>query len=171
MPTSKDRPASWNDDVLWLLERVAGLTASQGRGTGSADIPLGTAVSPVSHYVRLTPSGLGSTSVVTIQMPTTTTSQWRLLSVQWHRAAGSATTWAPRIGQTAAFVDDGPDDRLEVAAQAFTDPIRKVYCQPIPMTADGTSRLYFKPGLDAGSDNDLDLQFWFIQDYETEEST
>ena len=171
MPTSKDRPGAWTDDVLWLLARIAGLTAGQGKGTGSADVPLGTATSPVAHYIRITPTGLGSSSVVTLQMPVTTTSQWRLLSAQWHRTAGSATTWAPRIGQAAAFANDGPDDRLALPSQAFTDPIRKVYCQPIPMTADGTSKLYFKPGLNAGADNDLDLQFWFTQDFETEEST
>ena len=170
MPTSKNRPGAWNDDVLWLLARIAGLTASQKKGTGSADIPRGTATSPVSHYIRLTPTDLSSLDVVTLQMPATSTKQWRLLSAQWHRISGSATTWAPRIGQTPSFVNDGPDDRLELPSQAFTDPIRKVYCQPIPMTADGTNKLYFKPSLNAGTDNDLDLQFWFTQNFETEES-
>jgi hypothetical protein len=171
MPTSKDRPRAWNDDVIWLLERVAGILASQGAGTGSGDLPRGIAASDVFHYLRLTPSDLDDSAVVALQMPTTDDTQWALAACQLHSSDGSATQWAPRFGQTATFADDGPDDRLGFASQAFTAPYRVVLCKAVPMHPDGDGKLYLKPGLNAGSDNDLDLQLWFRQLVTTETST
>lgn len=170
MPTSKDRPGDWNSDVIWLLERLAGLLANQGKGTGSVQVPRGAPGSPVVHYVRLTPTDLTSSSEVVIQMPETTR-QWRLLSMQVHRVDGAASTWAPHVGQSSGFGIDGADDRLGLASQGFTTPFRKVFCQPVPMKADADFRLYFNPQLGGGTDNDIDLQLWFIQDFETEESS
>lgn len=170
MPTGKARPGHRDDDHIWLLERLLGLLHEQGKGTEATAIPRGAPGSPVIHYVRITPTDLDSSAVVTVQMPTTTR-QWRLLSMQAHRTDGAAATWAPRLGQTSAFIDDGPDDRLALTSQAFSAPYRKVFCQPIPFKADSAGRVYFRPKLDAGTDNDLDLQFWFIQDFETEESS
>ena len=60
MPTGKARPAAWNDDVIWLLERVAGLLHDDGRGTDSAAIPRGIAASAVVHYVRGTHTNVGT---------------------------------------------------------------------------------------------------------------
>ena len=156
--------------MIWLLERVAGLLGSQGQGTANDSLPRGIPASPVTHYLRLTPTGLTSSSVITLQMPTTGT-HWQLVSCQLHRTGGAAATWAPRFGQTAAFTDNGPDDRLGLTGQAFSTAYRKVFCSPVLMKPDGTNKLYFKPGLDAGSDNDLDIQLWFEQAIETEESS
>jgi len=170
MPTSKDRPRAWNDDVIWLLERVAGILASQGAGTGSGALPLGIAASDVLHYLRLTPADLAVGAVVELQMPPTET-QWALEACQLHSTDGSATQWAPRFGQTATFTDDGPDDRLGFASQAFTAPYRVVLCKAVPLHPDGANKLYLKPGLNGGTDNDLDVQLWFRQLITTETST
>lgn len=169
MPTSKDRPGHRDDDHIWLLERIAGVLHSQGKGTGSATLPRGVPASDVVHYLRLTPEDLDSASVVELQMPKTGT-QWALVAAQLHRLDGSATTWAPRFGQVSGFVDDGADDRLGFTSQAFTAPYRKVLCKAVPMQPDGAAKLYMKPGLDSGSDNDLDIQLWFQQVTKTEES-
>ena len=172
MPTSKDRPGHRDDDVIWLLSRIAGLLGSQGKGTSSNAIPRGLPTSPVVHYIRLvaTAVDLTNTSVLILQMPITG-SQWELDSCQLHRVDGAATVWAPRFGQIAAFADDGPDDRLGLDSQAFAIPFREVFCEPVTLRPDSADRLYFKPGLDAGTDNDLDLQFWFKEVVQTEEST
>lgn len=167
--TSKERPRSWNDDVIWLLERLVGLLGAAGR-IGSAEIPLGGPSSPVIHYVRLTPTDVAASGEVIIQLPDTTP-QWRLLSAQLHKTAGSSSTWAPRVGQVSGFTDDGPEDRLSLDPQSASEPFRLVFCQPIPMKADADGRLYLKPGFDAGADNDADIQLWFVQDFETQESS
>ena len=170
MPTGKARPGHRDDDQIWLLERLVGLIHANGKGTDSTAIPRGAPSSPVLHYVRLTPTNLTASSVVGVQLPTTTR-QWRLLSIQAHRVSGAATTWAPHFGQVAAFTIDGADDRLGLTPQAFSAPYRKVFCSAVPMKSDNAAKIYLAPQLNAGTDNDLDVQLWFIQDFETEESS
>jgi len=176
MSTSKDRPGDWNSDVIWLLERLVGLLHSQSKGTGSATLPRGIPSSDVLHYVRLkaptdaSVTDLGAAAEIAVQLPTTTR-QWFLRSAQAHRVDGSATTWALAVGQVAGFVVGGPDDRAAFASQAFTTAFRKVFCSPLPLKTDATGKVYIKPQLDAGADNDIDLQLWFEQAFETEESS
>jgi hypothetical protein len=170
MPTSKDRPGAWNDDVIWLLERVAGLLADQGKGTGSGTLPRGIATSGVVHYVRGTHTDVGPAEETTIQLPQTTRS-WLLVGLTYHRTGGTATAVEPRLGQAAGFTTDGPDDRVALGPQAVATGINAVFCKPIPLRADTDFRVYLRPGFDAGADNDGIYQLWLQQGIETAEST
>ena len=170
MGTGKERPRDWNGEVIWLLERIAGLLASQGPGTDSGDVPRGIATSDVFHYVRDSHTGVGPATEVTLQMPETTR-MWHLFAMTYHRTAGSGTEVTPRVGQASGFAADGPDDRAAVGPQAVADGVNAVFCQMIPCRTDGDFRLYFRPGFDAGNDNAGTYQFWFVQGVETVEST
>jgi hypothetical protein len=169
VPTSKDRPRAWNDDVLWLLAKIAGLTAGQGAGTGSGTLPRGIGSDAVLHYARADFASLDASGELAIQLPETTRS-WVLVALTLHRTTGSATTFAPRLGQSASFAADGPDDRVGYSAQAVGTPIRSVFCEAIPFRADSDFRIYLRPGFDSGSDNGGTYQVWIREAIETEES-
>jgi hypothetical protein len=156
--------------VIWLLERVAGLVASEGAGTPSSGVTRGIGSDPVLHYFRDDLVDVDSSEEVVVQLPETSRS-WLLVAISLHRTGGSATTFAPRIGQAAGFAADGPDDRAGFAAQAVGTPIQAVFCKPIPLRADSSFRVYVRPGFDAGADNDATLQVWIRESIETEEST
>lgn len=168
-PVSKARPGHWNDDVRWLLERIAGILAQQGRGTESTSLQRGIPASDVYHYISGSHVDVGSAEETTIQMPATTRS-WRLRAITYHVTGGSAATYAPRLGQSSGFAADGPDDRLAIASMAVATPVNKVFCEAVPVRADASYRLYFRPGFASGADNDGTYQLWFEQVVETEES-
>jgi len=164
------RPRSWNDDIRWLLGQIAGLSPDDGFGTDPVDIARGIAISKVTHYIRADHSSQDDTSQIVLQMPVGSRT-WRLAALALHRTSGSATTHAGSIGQVIGYTIDDPDDRLGLCDIGVDRPIRKVFCEPIPMVADGSSRLYFRPQYNIGADNAGTHQFWFIQDFETAEST
>lgn len=164
-------PRSWNDRVLWLLEHLIGLDASAANGLSLA---LGAPASEAVHYVRVsyTAGAPATTSTETaIQMPSPGPRSWRLLAAHVVRTAGTGSTFAPRIGQAAAFVAGGIDQRVAYAAQPVGTPIDDVFCAPIPMRADPLGRLYLRPEFDAGADNVAIFDLWFVQAVETPEST
>lgn len=170
MPTSKDRPRDWNSDAIWLWERLLGLVPGQGAGTPSDSLPRGIPTSDVLHYIRGNHESVDSTEETTLQMPITTRA-WLLVGMSYHRTTGSGTTITQRVGQVAGFTTDGPDDRLALTTQAVGTLVNVAFCSPIPMHADSASKLYFRPGFDAGSDNNGVYQFWFKQGIETVESS
>jgi len=170
VPTSKDRPGQRDDDTIWLLERLAGVLHSQGKGTDAASLPRGGPVSDIIHYLSASHANAGTSTEIVLQLPTTTKA-WELVAMTYHRTAGTATAMAPRVGQAAAFAAGGPDDRVQIASQAVTAAVNVVFCSHVPFQADANGRAYFRPGFNAGADNDGTYQFWFKQGILTEEST
>jgi len=170
MPTSKARPATHNDDLLWLLQRIAGLTESEGKGTESDGVVRGIPSNDVLHYISGSHLGIDGTGEITLQLPTTTRN-WMLVGMSYNRTAGAGANIAPRVGQVVTFVADSGDDRLTFASQVVADRINSVFASPIPFHVDAAFKAYFRPQYDAGADNTGDYQFWFIQGYETEESS
>lgn len=75
----------------------------------------------------------------------------------------------PRLGQSASFADGGADERVVFTSQLVSIPINDTFCSYVPIRADTDSRIYFKPGFDAGV-NTGTYQLWFRPDPETKES-
>lgn len=154
-------PRTWNDRVVWLLEHLLGLPG----GSDGLELPLGMPGSPVLHRTRVAFSGAGVATELVIQLPTTTFA-WELVGFSLVRSAGSATTWAPRIGESAGFVADGIDERVTYDAGPVTTPIRDVFCEAIPARADASGRLFLRPGFSAGVDNAGTAEVWVRQAFE-----
>lgn len=165
------RPAQWNDDVRWLLARIAGLAPNDGRGTDTDTLPVGISNSVVSHYIRADHINQTSSSEIVLQLPVGGSRTWRMLSVALHQSSGSAPKHAGLVGQVAGFTADGPDDRLGLGSVNVANPISEVFLQPISFKADSNYRLYFRPQYSSGTNNAGTHQFWFIQDYETDTSS
>jgi len=170
MPTGRARPGHRDDDVIWLLERLAGVLNSHKKGTDASTLPRGGPVSDVIHYLTASHTNATTSTEITLQLPTTTRS-WELIAITYHRTAGTGTAMAPRVGQSSGFAADGPDDRVQVTSQAVTTAVNLVMCSPVPFHIDANGRAYFRPGFNTGSDNDGTYQFWFKQGILTEEST
>lgn len=162
------RPKTWNDDIRWLLARIAGIDPSDN--PDSATIPLGIGASAVVHYVRGTHTNISPLDETTIQLPSTTRN-WTLVGLTYHRTGGSASTVSPRLGQASGFTADGPDDRVSLGPESVASGINAVFCKPIPMYADSNYRVYLRPSFDAGADNDAEYQLWFEQGVDSGEST
>lgn len=159
-------PRSWNDRTLWLLEHLLGLEAG---GTG-LDLPVGSPASQVVHRHRLALTGGGTATETTVQLPTTTRAWW-LAGMHFVRTGGSAATYAPRLGQVAAFAAGGIEQRVQYATRIVASPINDVFCAPVPFVTDTTFRLYLRAGWDAGAGNTADVELWWVQSFRTPEST
>lgn len=164
-----DRPRDWNGQVIWLLERVAGLGSGYGPGTPSGSVPIGIGVNDVVHYVNGTHGAIGSGGVITLQLPETERT-WLLAAFSYNRLAGSGNKITPRVGQVSGFADGGPDERVALAQQNANVKVNAVFQYPVPFWVDADYRAYFRPNFNSGSDNTGRYQFWFIQGRTTEES-
>lgn len=159
-------PRSWNDRVLWLLERSLGLPA----GSDGTDIPLGAPGSAVLHRVRLEITGAGPATELVIQMPDAD-QHWQITSFSFVFGSGAAANMQPRIGEAAGFSAGGVDERIAYDAQAVGTAIRDVFCSAIPVRTDGAGRLYLRPGFDAGSNNEATAELWLQQAFVSDGST
>lgn len=159
-------PRSWNDRVLWLLERAAGLPA----GSDGTDLPMGPPASPVLHRARVAISGAGPATELVIQMPTGIY-HWQMVSFSLVFDSGSAANMQPRIGEAAGFAAGSVDERIAYDAQAVGTPIRDVFCASVPVRTDAAGRLYLRPGFDAGSDNEATAELWLQQAIVSDGST
>ena len=160
-----NRPRSWNDDVRWLLERIAGLPGSAGPGTDPADLPQGIGVSDVIQYIAGTHTAIDSTGEITLQLPLTTR-QWNLAAFSYIQDSGTANRIEVRLGQAAAFADDGVDERVHIQQQNSNTKVDIVFQYPVPFYVDADGRAYLRPGYNAGADNVGSYRFWFIQGHE-----
>jgi hypothetical protein len=158
------RPKTWNDDVRWLLARIAGI--QPGTWPDSGDLPVGSPTSWVVERVRGSVAGQDSTSEVAVQLPTYATTWW-LVSVRFFRTAGSAATYQYRLGEVAGFVAGSIDERIVVKSRAVGKPLDDALLGSpgvgVPLQADGAGRVYCRPGWAAGADNAADWDLWFVQ--------
>mgnify|MGYP003155250471 FL=1 len=116
-------------------------------------------------YLRLAGSllNVGTSEETTLQLPLTNTGGggdiYMLRSFHFVKTGGSASTWQPKLGQSAAFSSGGIDERVSYAAAG--NSINEVFSAEVPVKTDGTGKLYFRPGFNTGSDNDADYEFFF----------
>ena len=158
------RPKTWNDDIRWLLARIAGIDPSSYPDSG--DLPVGSPTSWVVERVRGSVTGQDSTSEVAVQLPTYATTWW-LVSVRFFRTSGSAATYQYRLGEVAGFVAGSIDERIVVKSRAVAKPLDDALLGSpgvgVPVQADGTGKIYFRPGWASGADNAADWDLWFVQ--------
>lgn len=151
-------PRSWNDRVVWLLERLLGLPD----GSDGSGLPVGSPDSPVYHRVRVAISGAGPSTELVVQLPATTRA-WEVAGLALVRTSGSATTWAPSLGEAAGYSAGSLDERVAYDAAAVSTPINDVFCAAVPVRSDSNGRVYFRPGFDSGSNNAGTAELWFRQ--------
>lgn len=158
------RPKTWNDDIRWLLARIAGIDPSSHPSSG--DLPVGAPTSWVVERVRGSVTAQDSSSEVTVQLPTYAT-MWWLVTVRFFRTSGTASTYQFRLGETSGFTAGSIDERLAVKSRAVAKPIDDVLLGSpgvgVPLQVDASSRIYFRPGWNAGTDNAADWDLWFVQ--------
>jgi hypothetical protein len=91
------------------------------------------------HVHRITVSGVPRCGTIT--------------RVRW-KVAGTATTMHPRIGDEAAFTNDSYEQIFEASATSAeqVEVGDAPYCDP-------SRALYLRPGVNAGSDNTVTIEF------------
>lgn len=152
-------PRAWNDRVIWLLERLLGIPSGFSE---TDELPVGAPDSPVYTRVRLSITGASSSTELAVQLPTATRT-WEVAGLSLVRSSGSASTWAPRLGENAGFAAGSIDERVAYDAASTATPINDVFCAPVPVRTDPSGRLYFRPGFDAGTNNAATAELWFRQ--------
>ncbi len=118
---------------------------------------------PIYRRIAGTHTNVGTSEETTLQLPQSggnaRSEVWLLVSFHYVRSGGSAANYTPSVGQAASFT--GINKRLAYSSTAVGTAINDVFSTSIPCLTDTNGRLYFKPGFDAGSDNDGDYEFWF----------
>lgn len=123
----------------------------------------------VTPYLRIAGShtGVGTSEETTLQLPLRTTGAlagaWVLVSFHYVRTDGAGANYQPRLGQSATFTNTDINERMAYSSTAVGTAINDIFAVPIPMFPDTLGRLYFRPGFDAGSDNDGEYEFIFIR--------
>tara|TARA_R110000824_G_scaffold117235_7_gene269110 strand:+ start:209 stop:604 length:396 start_codon:yes stop_codon:yes gene_type:complete len=110
-------------------------------------------------------ASVGTSEETTLQLPQSGGDNrrevWLLVSFHYVRTGGTAASYQPRIGQSAAFSASGVEERVAYSSTLVGTKINDVYATPIPCLTDANGRLYFRPGFNAGSDNTGAYEFWF----------
>jgi len=65
------------------------------------------------------------------------------------------------MGQAASFTNGDINERMAYSSTAVATATNDVFSTAIPCKTDSNGRLYFRPGFDAGSDNDGAYEFFF----------
>ncbi len=165
MPTTLDRPKSWNDDVRWLLSRILGIV------TGGSVLPVGIPVSPVLERVRGSVSAQSSASEVAISLPDYS-NRWFVVAMRFYPTSGTATTFSFSLGETAGYSSNSIDERIRIKTRDVSKPLDEVLTGTpstgVPLEVDNFGNLYFRAGWNAGGDNEAEYDLWFVQAIEAE---
>lgn len=165
MPTTLDRPKSWNDDVRWLLSKILGIV------TGESTLPVGIPASPVLERVRGSVSAQSSASEVAITLPDYS-KRWFVVAIRFYPTSGAALTYSFSLGETAGYSSNSIDERIRIKTRDFSKPLDEVMAGTpsvgVPLEVDNFGNLYFRAGWDAGSDNEAEYDIWFVQAVEAE---
>jgi hypothetical protein len=86
-----------------------------------------------------------------------------LVSFHYVRSGGTAATYTPRLGQAASWTNDDINERMTYASTAVAVATNEVFTSPIPCKTDSNGYLYFRPGFNAGADNDGNFEFVFAK--------
>ena len=117
----------------------------------------------VFYRLSGTHTDVGTSEETTLQLPSPGGGAgiFMLRSFHYVRSGGSASNYAPRLGQAATFTNGDINERMVYASQGVGTAINDVFSSDIPVKTDSNGRLYFRPGFDAGSDNDGAYEFFF----------
>ena len=109
-----------------------------------------------------THTSVSSSEETTLQLPAPGGGSgiFMLRSFHYVRSSGSASNYAPRLGQAASFTNGDINERMVYASQAVGTPINDVFSSDIPVKPDANGRLYFRPGYD-GNGNNGSYEFFF----------
>ena len=107
----------------------------------------------------------GTTTEYELQLPIILSgaqSYWYLVSFHLVRTAGTASNWAPALGQAAGWTGADINERLSYSAAAHATPINDVFAQPIPCRTDSAGKVHVRIGWVGGSsDNEANFEFFF----------
>ncbi|QDP58793.1 MAG: hypothetical protein Unbinned80contig1000_2 [Prokaryotic dsDNA virus sp.] len=113
--------------------------------------------------VQISYTDIGTSQETVIQLPPGIGKRyWHLEAFHIVRTGGTASNWAPRLGNAAGFAADSISELMAYDSAAVTTPINDMWSYPgLPTWSDSAFKLYFVPAFDAGSDNDghVDLIF------------
>ncbi len=117
----------------------------------------------VFYRVSGTHTNVTNAEETTLQLPTPGGGAgiFMLRSFHYVRSGGSATTYTPRLGQVASFLNSDINERMLYSSTAVATPINDVFSSDIPVKTDANGRLYFRPGFNSGNDNDGNYEFFF----------
>jgi hypothetical protein len=88
---------------------------------------------------------------------------WLLASVHFIRTGGTGANYQLRMGQAAGWTDGDIDEKVTYASAVVANIIKDVYIQGVPFALDANAQVHFRPGFDAGADNDYNYEFYFIK--------
>ena len=102
-----------------------------------------------------THTSVSSSEETTLQLPAPGGGSgiFMLRSFHYVRSSGSASNYAPRLGQAASFTNGDINERMVYASQAVGTPINDVFSSDIPVKTDANGRLYFRTGFDCNGNN------------------
>ena len=123
----------------------------------------GSGSEPVFYRVGGAHLNVGTSEETTLQFPTAGGSNqiWLLHSFHYKRSGGTAANYAPTVGNISGYAAGSINEMLAYASQGVGTAVNEIFSAPIPCRTDANGRLYFKPGFDAGADNDGDYEFFF----------
>jgi len=115
------------------------------------------------YRVAGTHTNVGTSEETTLQLPAPGggAGVWLLSSFHYVRSGGSGANYTPRMGQAASFTNGDINERMAYSSTAVATATNDVFSTAIPCKTDSNGRLYFRPGFDAGSDNDGAYEFFF----------
>ena len=120
----------------------------------------------ILYRISGTHTNVGANEETILQLPAPGGSGgglWLLKSFHYVRSGGTAATYTPRLGQSAAWTDDDIDERMTYSVTNVGTSINEVFDADIPCKSDSSSRLFFRPGFNTGADNDGAYEFFFEQ--------
>ena len=87
---------------------------------------------------------------------------WFLMSQHFNRTGGSAANYQFSIGDVTGFTTATGNELLLADSEAVGTVVHDIHESPIPMWSDSDFKLFFKPGFDAGVDNDGTVELIFF---------
>ena len=120
----------------------------------------------VSLRVEVAYTNVGTSQETEIQFPSAIAKNyWYLESFHIVRSGGTASNWAPRLGNSSGFSANSINELVGYDSGAVGTPIHDVWQGPgLPSWLGTNQKLYFAPAFDAGSDNDGSVEFIFSRD-------
>tara|TARA_R110000824_G_scaffold156881_1_gene330188 strand:- start:379 stop:768 length:390 start_codon:yes stop_codon:yes gene_type:complete len=122
------------------------------------------AVNRSLYRIAGTHLNVNTTEETALQLPQKNAGQgdlWLLTSFHYVRTGGTAASYIARMGQVAGWANSGIDERLTYASALVAVATSDVFAAPVPCKTDSTGKLYFRPGFNAGLDNDGEYEFYF----------
>ena len=87
---------------------------------------------------------------------------WFLMSQHFNRTDGTAANYQFSIGDVTGFTTGTGNELLLSSSEPVGTVTHDTHESPIPMWSDSDFKLFFKPGFDAGSDNDGTVELIFF---------